>query len=72
MDIKQFLFHPKGWNLPCLAYVKEFIDLGCGGREEADKCITELIKFSDKRTNEQCNKDGTNALINLIKVMNNK
>ena len=23
MYIKQFLFHPKGWNLPCLAYVKE-------------------------------------------------
>lgn len=22
MYIKQFLFHPKGWNLPCLAYVK--------------------------------------------------
>lgn len=52
--------------------VKEFMDLGCGSREEADKWITELIKFSDKRTNEQCNKDGTNILINLIKAMNNK
>ena len=52
--------------------VKEFIDLGCGGREEADKYIAELIKFSDKRTNEQCDKDGTNTLINLIKEMNNK
>ena len=26
--------------------VKEFIDLGCGSREEADKYIAELIKFS--------------------------
>ena len=52
--------------------VKEFMDLGCGSREEADKWITELIKFSDRKTNEQCDKDGTNALINLIKVMNNK
>ena len=52
--------------------VKEFIDLGCGSREEADKYITELINFSNKRTNEQCDKDGTNALINLIKEMNNK
>ena len=49
--------------------VKEFIDLGCGSREEADKWITELIKFSDKRTNEQCDKNGTNTLINLIKVV---
>ena len=23
MYIKQFLFHPKGWNLPCLVYVKK-------------------------------------------------
>lgn len=52
--------------------VKEFMDLNCGNREEADKYITELIKFSNKRTNEQCDKDGTNALINLIKEMNNK
>lgn len=52
--------------------VKEFMELGCGNREDADKYITELIKFSDKRTNEQCDKDGTNALINLIKAMKNK
>lgn len=52
--------------------VKEFINLGCGSREEADKWITELIKFSDRKTNDQCDKDGTNALINLIKEMNNK
>lgn len=52
--------------------VKEFIDLGCGSREEADKWITELIKFSDRKTNEQCDKDGINGLINLIKTMNNK
>jgi hypothetical protein len=52
--------------------VKEFMDLGCGSREDADRYITELIKFSDKRTNEQWDKDGTNALINLIKTMNNR
>ena len=52
--------------------VKEFIDLGCGSREEADKYITELIKFSDKKANQECDKDGTNALIDLIKSMNNK
>ena len=52
--------------------VKEFINLGCGSREEADKWITELIKFSDRKTNEQCDKDETNVLINLIKAMNNK
>lgn len=52
--------------------VKEFMDLGCGSREEADKWIIELIKLTDKRTNEQCDKDGINALINLIKAMNNK
>lgn len=52
--------------------VKEFIDLGCGSREEADKYITELIKISYDNMNNQCDKDGTNALINLIKEMNNK
>ena len=30
--------------------VKEFMDLNCGSREEADKYITELIKFSDKKS----------------------
>ena len=52
--------------------VKEFMDLGCGSREDVDKYITELIKYSDRKTNEQCDKDGTNALINFIKKMNNK
>jgi len=52
--------------------VKEFIDLGCGSREEADKYIAELIKFSDKKANQECDKDGTNTLIDLIKSMNNK
>lgn len=52
--------------------VKEFIDLGCGSREEADKYIAELIKFSDKKANQECDKDGINALIDLIKNMNNK
>ena len=52
--------------------VKEFMDLGCGSREDADKYITELIKSSDRKTNEQCDKNGINALINLIKAMNNK
>lgn len=52
--------------------VKEFMDLNCGSREEADKYITELIKFSDKKANQECEKDGTNALIDLIKSMNNK
>ena len=50
--------------------VKEFIDLGCGGREEADKCITELIKFSNKKVNQECDEDRTNTLIDLIKAMN--
>lgn len=52
--------------------VKEFIDLGCGNREDADECIRKLIKSSYDNMNEQCDKDGTNALINLIKAMNNK
>ena len=52
--------------------VKEFIDLGCGSREDADKYIKELIKISYNNMNNQCDKDGTNALINLIKEMNNK
>ena len=52
--------------------VKEFIDLGCGSRENADKYIKELIKISYNNMNNQCDKDGTNALINLIKEMNNK
>lgn len=52
--------------------MKEFMDLGCGSREEADKYITELIKISYDNMNNQCDKDGTNALINLIKEMNNK
>ena len=50
--------------------VKEFIDLGCGSREDADKYIKELIKFSDKKANQECNKDVTDALIDLIKSMN--
>lgn len=52
--------------------VKEFMDLGCGSREEADKWITELIKIGYNNMNNQCDKDGTNTLINLIKEMNNK
>ena len=52
--------------------VKEFIDLGCGSREDADECIRKLIKNSYDNMNNQCDKDGTNALINLIKAMNNK
>ena len=52
--------------------VKEFIDLGCGSREDADECIRKLIKSSYDNMNKQCDKDGTNALINLIKAMKNK
>ena len=50
--------------------VKEFMDLGCGSREDADKYIKELIKISYDNMNNQCDKDGTNLLINLIKSMN--
>lgn len=50
--------------------VKEFMDLNCGNREEADKYISELIKFSDKKVNQECDEDGTNTLIDLIKAMN--
>ena len=52
--------------------VKEFMDLGCGSREDADECIRKLIKNSYDNMNKQCDKDGTNALINLIKAMDNK
>ncbi len=52
--------------------VKEFMDLGCGSREDADECIRKLIKNSYDDMNKQCDKDGTNALINLIKAMNKK
>jgi hypothetical protein len=48
------------------------MDLGCGSREDADECIRKLIKSSYDDMNKQCDKDGTNALINLIKAMNNK
>ena len=50
--------------------VKEFIDLGCGSKEDADECIRKLIKSSHDDMNKQCDKDGTNALINLIKANN--
>ena len=50
--------------------VKEFMDLNCGSREDADKYITELIKLCDKKANQECEKDETNALIDLIKAMN--
>lgn len=52
--------------------VKEFIDLGCGSREDTDECIRKLIKSSYDDMNKQCDKDGTNVLINLIKAMKNK
>lgn len=52
--------------------VKEFMDLGCGSREDADRYITELIKISYDNMNNQCDRDGTNTLINLIKEMNNR
>lgn len=52
--------------------VKEFMDLGCGSREDADEYIRKSIKRSYDDMNKQCDKDGTNALINLIKAMNNK
>ena len=28
MYIEQFLFHPKGWNLPCLVYVENSTNEG--------------------------------------------
>ena len=48
------------------------MDLNCGSREDADKYITELIKLCDKKANQECDEDGTNTLIDLIKEMNNK
>lgn len=52
--------------------VKELMDLNCGSREDADKYITELIKIAYNHTNNRCDEDGTNTLIDLIKEMNNK
>ena len=52
--------------------VKEFIDLGCGSREDADEYIRKLIKSSYDDMNKQCDENGINDLINLIKAMNNK
>ena len=72
MHIKQFLFHLKRWNLPCLDYVKELMGLNCESREDADKYIKELIKIAYNHTNNQCDEDGTNTLIDLIKEINNK
>ena len=42
----------------------------CGSREDADKCIKELIKIAYNHTNNRCDEDGTNTLIDLIKAMN--
>ena len=50
--------------------VKELMDLNCGSREDADKYITELIKIAYNHTNNRCDEDGTNTLIDLIKAMN--
>ena len=50
--------------------VKELMDLNCESREDADKYIKELIKIAYNHTNNRCNEDGTNALIDLIKAMN--
>ena len=36
----------------------------------ADKYITELIKIAYNHTNNRCDEDGTNTLIDLIKAMN--
>ena len=47
------------------------MDLNCGSREDADKYITELIKAYN-HTNNRCDEDGSNTLINLIKEINNK
>ena len=44
----------------------------CESREDADKYITELIEIAYNHTNNQCDEDGTNTLIDLIKEMNNK
>ena len=49
--------------------VKEFIDLG-GTKEEADIWIKKLIEYSYRKTNDSCDKDGTNALLELFKQLN--
>lgn len=48
--------------------VKEFIDLG--GTKEADMWIKKLIESSYRKMNELCDKDGTNALLELFKQLN--
>lgn len=52
--------------------VKELMGLNCESREDADKYIKELIKIAYNHTNNQCDEDGSNTLINLIKEINNK
>ena len=49
--------------------VKELIDLGCT-KEEADMWIKKLIDSSYRKMNETCDKDGTNALLELFKQLN--
>ena len=46
--------------------VKEYMDLG-GTKEQADYMIKQLIDKTYKSINEQCDKDGTNALLNFFK-----